>query len=56
MLDLVDRAEGDIIGTARQARRELEEIVSGPGFRFTAPPPPPSGDEEIRWSPQSAAE
>lgn len=56
VLDLVDRAEGDIIGTARQARRELEEIVSGPGFRFTAPPPPPSGDEEIRWSPQSAAE
>lgn len=33
VLDLVDRAEGDIIGTARQARRELEEIVSGPGFR-----------------------
>lgn len=32
VLDLVDRAEGDIIGTARQARRELEDIVSGPGF------------------------
>lgn len=36
ILDLVDRAESDIIGTARQARRALEEIVSGPGFRPTA--------------------
>lgn len=58
VLDLVDRAEGDIIGTARQARRELEEIVSGPGFRFTAAPPriEPEQESEIRWSPQSAAE
>ncbi|MEP4732408.1 hypothetical protein [Parvibaculum sp.] len=56
VLDLVDRAEGDIIGTARQARRELEEIVSGPGFRFTAPPPRIEQEEEVRWAPQSAAE
>lgn len=32
ILDLVDRAEGDIIDTARQARRALEEVVSAPGF------------------------
>ena len=56
VLDLVDRAEGDIMGTARQARRELEEIVSGPGFRFTAPPLRVEPEEEVRWSPQSAAE
>jgi transcriptional regulator with XRE-family HTH domain len=59
ILDLVDRAEGDIIGTARQARRELEEIVSGPEFR---PMPTASdetefdGDTVIRFAPSSAAE
>ncbi|MBX3490680.1 MAG: helix-turn-helix transcriptional regulator [Parvibaculum sp.] len=36
VLDLVDRAEGDIIGTARTARLELEEIVSGPRFARAA--------------------
>ena len=36
VLDLVDRAEGDIIGTARTARQELEEIVSGPRFARAA--------------------
>lgn len=58
-LDLVDRAESDIIGTARQARRELEEIVSGPEFR---PMPAASGGATtedgslIRFAPPSAAE
>ena len=57
VLDLVDRAEGDIIGTARQARRELEELVSGPGFR-TMPAFSAEGNEEetARAWPQSAAE
>lgn len=59
ILDLVDRAEGDIIGTARQARRELEEIVSGPEFR---PMPAANGESDfesgsvIRFAPSSAAE
>src|SRR5690606_38764434 len=44
ILDLVDRAEGDIIDTARQARRALEEVVSGPGFCPASPAP---SDEEI---------
>lgn len=59
VLDLVDRAEGDIIGTARQARRELEEIVSGEGFR-----PAPFGAARLElpeplapaWHATSAAE
>ncbi|MBA4209620.1 MAG: hypothetical protein C0454_08830 [Parvibaculum sp.] len=58
VLDLVDRAEGDIIGTARQARRELEEIVSGPGFQ---PMPAaaralPEDETVLRFAPQNAAE
>ena len=33
VLDLIDRAEQDIIETAQRARTSLEELVSGPGFR-----------------------
>ena len=33
VLDLIDRAEQDIIDTAQRARVSLEELVSGPGFR-----------------------
>ncbi|MAB14965.1 helix-turn-helix transcriptional regulator [Parvibaculum sp.] len=33
VLDLIDRAEQDIIDTAQRARLSLEELVSGPGFR-----------------------
>lgn len=32
VIQLVDQAEGAIIGTARQARRDLELIVAQPGF------------------------
>lgn len=59
ILDLVDRAEGDIIGTARQARRELEEIVSGPGFQpmqAAASMPGHEGGSVVRFAPQTAAE
>ncbi|MBX3505202.1 MAG: helix-turn-helix transcriptional regulator [Parvibaculum sp.] len=59
ILDLVDRAEGDIIGTARQARRELEEIVSAPGFQpmqAAASMPGHEGGSVVRFAPQTAAE
>jgi len=60
VLDLVDRAEGEIIGTARQARRELEEIVSGPDFRamsaFVAAAAHREEEDAARAWPQSAAE
>ncbi|MBX3446505.1 MAG: helix-turn-helix transcriptional regulator [Parvibaculaceae bacterium] len=59
ILDLVDRAEGDIIGTARQARRELEEIVSGPGFQpmqAATSMPGHEGGSVVRFAPQTAAE
>jgi transcriptional regulator with XRE-family HTH domain len=56
ILDLVDRAESDIIGTARQARRALEEVVSGPGF---CPVSANAPDEETfapAYATQSAAD
>jgi transcriptional regulator with XRE-family HTH domain len=56
ILDLVDRAESDIIGTARQARRALEEVVSGPGF---CPASANAPDEETfapTYATQSAAD
>ena len=61
VLDLVDRAEGDIIGTARQARRELEDIVSRPGFSRPATtgasPTAPQGDDAAAlYTATSAAE
>ncbi len=33
VLDLVDKAEGDIIATAQKAQRELEDIVNQPAFQ-----------------------
>ena len=61
ILDLVDRAEGDIIGTARQARRELEEIVSGPELRplaaaFAAGEAVAEEGQTMCFAPSSAAE
>ncbi|ABS62491.1 transcriptional regulator, XRE family [Parvibaculum lavamentivorans DS-1] len=61
VLDLVDRAEGDIIGTARQARRELEEIVSGENFTPLAnaariEPMPDLAAPDLDWRAPSAAE
>lgn len=37
VLELVDRAESEIIATARQARRDLEIIVAQPGFATHVP-------------------
>lgn len=54
VLDLVDRAEGDIIGTARTARLELEEIVSGPQFARAAAVE--TEDEAAAYAPPSAAD
>lgn len=41
VLDLVDQAESDIIATAARARKELEAIVTQPGFM-------PSSDQVVR--------
>lgn len=56
VLDLVDRAEGDIIGTARAARMELEEIVSGPRFARAAAVALEAEDETPAYTTPSAAD
>lgn len=56
VLDLVDRAEGDIIGTARAARSELEEIVSGPRFARAVAGDVEVEEEEPPYAAPSAAD
>ncbi|MEG3807011.1 hypothetical protein DBT53_004435, partial [Aerococcus mictus] len=61
VLDLVDKAESDIIDTANQAQRQLEAIVTRPGFMPSAeiargsPDADMDGSDEDLFEPSAAS-